>query len=214
MSMQPDNNHGAERRETWRMFLAIPLPEDVRREVDELSLRLRKGAQFTPARPSWVHTDSIHITLVFLGNTPVDKVEAIKDAAGRVAARFSPLRFEIKRLGVFPDWHRPRVLWAGMRERTHQIESLHRLLNESLVPIGFTPEAKPFHPHLTLARIKSLAGIGPLRSVVESHMDYETTPFEATELILFRSRLDPAGAIHTPVGRFPFSSTERFASGD
>lgn len=191
----------------WRLFLAVPLPENVRAEIEDISTRLQKGVQFTKARPSWAQAHSIHLTLAFLGGTPPAKIDAISAAALQAAGGFSPLRIEIKRLGVFPDWHHPRVLWAGMRERTHQLETLHRSLNDALARIGFQPDNKPFHPHLTLARIKSLTGIEALRSIVESHQDYRVTPFEAGELVLFRSELNPAGAIHTPLGRFAFSAS-------
>lgn len=206
MTAQPDTDPALVPAPMWRLFLAIPLPEHVRAQIEDLSTRLQKGVQFTKARPSWVNTHSIHLTLAFLGGTPPAKVDAISAAALQVAGGFSPLRIEIKRLGVFPDWHRPRVLWAGMRERTHQLETLQRSLNDALARIGFRPDSKPFHPHLTLARIKSLSGIEPLGSIVESHQDYRVTPFEAGELVLFRSELNPADAIHTPLGRFVFSA--------
>lgn len=198
----------------WRLFLAVPLPENVRAEIEDISTRLQKGVQFTRSRPSWVNVHSIHLTLAFLGNTPQARVEPIREAAARVAAAFSPLRIEIKRLGVFPDWHHPRVLWAGMRERTHQLETMQRALSDALAPIGFQPDNKPFRPHLTLARIKSLTGIEALRSIVESHQDYRVTPFEAGELVLFRSELHPAGAIHTPLGRFAFSAAAASTTGE
>lgn len=190
----------------WRLFLAVPLPDGTRAEIGDLSTRLQKGARFTTARLSWVQPDSIHLTLAFLGDTAPEKVEAIAAAAGRAAGGFSPLRIEIKRLGVFPDWHRPRVLWAGLRDRTHQIETLQRALADALERIGLPSDRKPFRPHLTLARIKSLAGLEPLRSIVESHQEYRLTPFGAGELVMFRSELNPAGAIHTPLGRFAFSA--------
>ncbi|MCE5227967.1 RNA 2',3'-cyclic phosphodiesterase [bacterium] len=206
MNDQPTTEPRMDASPMWRLFLAIPLPDEVRAELEDLTARLKKGAQFTRCRPSWVHAGSIHLTLAFLGNTPPDKVDAISGAASRVAAAFSPLRIEIKRLGVFPDWHHPRVLWAGLRDRTHQLEDLQRKLNDSLSLIGFRPDDKPFRPHLTLARIKSLTGVTQLRSVVESHQDFHATAFDAGRLVLFRSQLDPAGAIHTPLGRFDFSA--------
>jgi 2'-5' RNA ligase len=187
------------------LFLAVELPESIREEVAALCQRLRNGFQFTQCRPNWCRPETIHLTLIFLGQTPMEQIGPISDAAGRAAAPFSPLRIEIKRLGVFPHWRRPRVLWAGVRERTHQIDSLHQALQRSLAALGYRIEEKPFKPHLTLARIKSLRGIEAARSIAEDHQGFRFGPFAAGELVLFKSQLHPEGAIHTPLERFPLT---------
>jgi 2'-5' RNA ligase len=115
--MSDQSNSQPQTSPLWRLFLAVPLPDEIRAEIEDLATRLKKGAQFTRCRPSWVHVDSIHLTLAFLGDTPQAKVDAIADAARGVAAGFSPLRIEIKRLGVFPDWHHPRSV--GRPARAH-----------------------------------------------------------------------------------------------
>ncbi len=192
--------------ERARLFLAVPLPEPTVAALGGLLDRLRKGAMFTPCRPVWARPESIHLTLVFLGSTPVEKIGMVSAAARTVAAACSPLRIEVKRLGVFPNWKSPRVLWAGTRERTHQLGALHDRLAEACVRLGFEREAREFHPHLTLARIKSLTGVDALRKVVEAHQEIRLPAFDAPELVLFRSRLEPGGAVHTALEKFPFTA--------
>jgi 2'-5' RNA ligase len=184
-----------------RLFIAIPLPDAIRRQVAELSANLQKGFQFTPNRPSWSNPEAIHLTLIFLGETPAGMVEPISRILDEVAADFEQLRIEVKRLGVFPHWRHPKVLWAGIRDRSHQVEPLHQALEKRLVQLGFRPEEKEFHPHLTLARFKYLKGVAAVESVVNSHQSFKFGPFHAPEMVLYQSRLHPLGAIHTPLHR-------------
>lgn len=185
--------------EQLRLFIAIPLPDEIRREVASLSRRLQNGFQFTPCRPSWSDPETMHLTLVFLGAMEEKLAEPIGRGLNRVAAGFSPMRLEIKRLGVFPHWRNPRVLWTGIRDRSHQIESLHRALERSMEQFGYRPERKEYHPHLTLARFKSLAGVKAAEGIVINHLGFKFGPFETPRVILFKSVLHPSGARHTPL---------------
>ena len=178
----------------FRLFIAIPLPDDIRQKMAELSRNLQKGIQFTPSHPTWSNIDGVHLTLAFLGNKAPRVVEPIGRMMDEVCADYAPLLIEIKRLGVFPHWRNPRVLWAGTRDRTRQIQALRKILEQRLTWFGYEPEAREFHPHLTLARFKSPKGATAAEGVVISHQDYKISPFEAPELVLFRSVLHPAGA--------------------
>lgn len=198
-----------------RLFMAIALPDAIRSQVATLAGNLQKGAQFTSCRPSWAHPETMHLTLVFLGARPASQVEPIAAAMENAASLYAPLTLEIKGLGVFPNWGRPRVLWAGMRDRSRQIDQLHGALERAMRPFAYEPEGRPYHPHLTLARFKTLRGVSAMESVVQSHSSFKFGPFDARELILFRSELDPAGARHTPLRRAPLSgSRTRPAGGD
>ncbi len=197
-----------------RLFLAVPLPPPILAEMTDLSGRLQKGLQFSTFRPSWSRPESMHLTLLFLGRTEPDRVDPIIKTTQAVAARFAPLRLEIKRLGVFPQWRSPRVLWVGVRERTHQLAELHRRLGGALATLGYEPEAREYHPHLTLARIKSLKGVSALQTIVESHQGFKFGPFQAGELVLYSSRLAAGGATHTVLAQFPFAASTPEVGGE
>lgn len=190
---------------TQRLFIAIALPERVRNDVARLSDNLQKGMQFTKARPSWAQPESMHVTLVFMGQKSADRVEAIGAAIEAAARGFAPLAIEIKELGVFPHWRRPRVLWVGVHDRTRQIQDLHHALESAIGAFDYQPEDRPYHPHLTLARFKSQRGAKEAESIVKSHAGFKSKAFDAMELILFKSELHPAGAIHTPLHRVRFN---------
>ena len=207
---QPDStNHAPSGAKALRLFIAVTLPEEIREQVSGLSGNLQKGFMFTPNRPSWSGPNEMHITLLFMGATPEDMVPRIISALDRISGGFAPLRIEIKRLGVFPHWRSPSVLWTGVRERTHQILTLQKTLEQAMVGLGFTPEVKEYIPHLTLARFKSLKGAAFVEKLVNDHQGFKFGPFDAPEIVLFKSELNPAGAVHTALHRARLSAPPR-----
>lgn len=155
----------------------------------------------------WTNPDTMHLTLIFLGQRPTDQLTSIAAAASEVTAAFQPLRLEIKNLGVFAHWRRPRVLWAGMRDRTRQIAELHDRLTVAMQPFDYSSEHRDYHPHLTLARFKSLKGTAQVQQIIASQKPFKFGPFDVHELTLFKSELHPDGARHTALHHLPFGST-------
>ncbi len=188
-----------------RLFIALDIPRGALDQVTALGHKLQKGIQFTPCHPSWVPAENRHLTLVFLGSKPPEAVKLISQAMDRILCNFSQLKLEFKRLDVFPSWRRPKVLWIGVRDRTHQIGELRTSLEKGMYPFGYEPDPKPFRPHLTLARFRSLKGVQAAKSVIHSHQGFRFGPFRVGELILFQSDLSPAGASYTVLHRSAFT---------
>lgn len=192
--------------ETVRCFLALDLSDEVRNALADLLERLQKGATFSGAHPTWVRSESIHLTLHFLGNVEQKTLEAMKPELDAVAARFPCPRLEVRRLGCFPNDKTPKVLWIGVARPDRALLELQQALVPVLVRAGLTPErGRPYHPHLTLARIKSMRGLRGLMDVVASHRAYDAGECRPGELILFKSELLPDGAVYTPLHRSPLA---------
>ena len=94
-----------------------------------------------------VHPEDFHITLVFLGDLDADRRVCAEEAADRVRA--APFTLTLDRYGCFP---RVRVLWCGASERPLEPLALLHALNGGLLGCGFSPERRPFAPHVTLVR--------------------------------------------------------------
>jgi len=196
--------------EEIRCFLAVEISDEVRKAAAELTERLQKGIRFTKARPSWVKSDNLHFTIVFLGKRPPEEVERIKSALADIPEAIEPFGVEVGGVGVFPNARSPRVLWVGVKEGGAAFRSLYGEIVERLRrAIGFKPEKRPYHPHLTLARIRSLRGAAEMMEVVKSHHEADCGRFTASGLTFFRSQLHPEGAIYTPLARWPFGKTGR-----
>jgi len=139
---------------TSRLFIAVPVAEDVRVSIREL-MEAVAGASIderTYGQPRWVRVDGLHLTLRFLGAAPDERQPALGEAIAAAARGVAPFRVVLSGGGAFPDPRWPRVLWIGIGEGAPQLAGLARRLDEQLAPIGWPPEGRPFAPHLTLAR--------------------------------------------------------------
>jgi RNA 2',3'-cyclic 3'-phosphodiesterase len=165
----------------------------------EVQERLRKGAQFTRCRPTWVKAEAMHLTLVFLGSQPREAVPQLAACVERAASGFADLKIELKGLGVFPDWRGPRVLWVGVRERTRQLAGLRERLVDELRKHGLKFDDKPFQPHLTLARFKSLTGTAQFQKIAAQHQLFRSEGLSVNQIVMFRSELFRESALHTPI---------------
>jgi RNA 2',3'-cyclic 3'-phosphodiesterase len=178
-----------------RLFVAVPLAEAARAAVEELVVGVRDrlaaaGVQAdSRAGVRWVRTDGLHLTLRFLGPTPLDQVDAVAAAAAQTATEAAQAPFEvvIGGAGAFPSPGRPRTLWLGIERGADELAALAAALDERLVPLGWPPEDRPFRPHLTLARADGRrAGPATAQALIEAAAPLRV-PFEADRLVLFES---------------------------
>ncbi|MFN3763092.1 MAG: RNA 2',3'-cyclic phosphodiesterase, partial [Anaerolineae bacterium] len=192
-----------DRMETVRTFIAIILPESVIRQLAQVQRQLERQAP--PESVRWVKPEGIHLTLKFLGDTPVGKLDAIRAALGEVASRASPCAFTVGGLGCFPNARRPRVLWVGVQPMGEELASLQREVERAMKPLGFPPEGRDFTPHLTLGRVRDRippADLARLGTLVSSTDVGTLGEVQARSFALIQSVLKPSGAEYTPLAEF------------
>jgi 2'-5' RNA ligase len=179
------------REKAIRAFVALPLPERLRRAVAETIQRL------TPSLPGvrFVRGEGAHVTLRFLGWTRADTIAALEAPLRAAAAACPPLDVAVRGLGTFPERGRPRVLWLGL-EVPRAAAALQAACERAAVAAGFEPETRAFHPHLTLGRWGDRARRPPLP-------DVDLGSAHVGELVLYRSELRPSGSVYTPLAVFP-----------
>jgi len=186
-----------------RAFLAIEPPETVRQAMAVVQNRLKYCVS---GAISWVRPEGIHLTLKFFGNIAETDIDRISAAVEPVAARFAPLDLQGRRVGLFPDSRRPRVIWLGLEGDVSALKALQEEADRELERYGFSREDRPFRAHLTLARIKSPRGLTGLDRIMKKSEVYEAGRFQAEGLTLFRSDLTPQGAIYSKLAGYPFQS--------
>ncbi len=180
-----------------RAFIAIDLPQDIRRELRELIDRLEAAMDGLPIR--WVRPEAIHLTLRFLGDTGLEQVPELKrdlEGIGRDNQAFS---IHVGGLGCFPNLRRPRVLWVGVQEETGALKRLQQGVEDMCRRLGFSPERRSFSPHLTLARVRQggeAKVAGAFERSINSERDESLGQVLVEEVILFRSELKPDGAVY------------------
>ncbi len=189
-----------------RCFVAILLDEEVRTvlaaEIDQLRPLSRAVA--------WVPVPNLHLTLRFLGELGEERV-AVAGEALREAAEITPdFALGLHRLGAFPGLERPRILWVGVAEGALEARTLQARLEAALGRLGFSPEERPWHPHVTIGRIfdqrRWQRDTSPeLRSAVARAASRSFGGFRVASVSLMRSDLSSQGARYSELARVPLS---------
>lgn len=135
---------------TVRAFVAVDLPEGVERVVGEASQSLRE-ARIEGLRA--VRPEGVHLTLKFLGDVPKTRLDEVARAVSEAVASHRPFDISTGDFGAFPDTRRPLVLWVGIEGDVGPLMRLQADVDAALGALGFPTETRPFHPHLTLARL-------------------------------------------------------------
>ena len=133
-----------------RAFVAVDLPEDVERAMGAVSQSLGE-ARIEGLRP--VRPEGVHLTLKFLGDVPESRVEEIAHAVSETVTGHRQFEVSTGGFGAFPNSRRPQVLWVGISGPIEPLIGLQADVDAALGALGFPTETRPFHPHLTLARL-------------------------------------------------------------
>ena len=102
--------------QTLRTFIAIELDQQLKASLADIQARLRSAVP--PRAVRWVQPEGIHLTLKFLGDTPLDKVEPVKAALAQAAREIPAFAVTVGGVGCFPDARRPRVSWVGVQDQS------------------------------------------------------------------------------------------------
>jgi RNA 2',3'-cyclic 3'-phosphodiesterase len=204
MKSERVSRHDGAFGEVWRVFVAIELPASVRRKLLDHIDRLRDS---TPeARASWARPENLHLTLKFLGDVPVTNIERLSIAASVVASTVEPFEFLVEGCDAFPTKGQPRVLWIGIGDPAGQLMLLHRALEEECEKAGFAREQRPFHPHLTIARLRHPHGSRQL-AAQHTKLGFESERAGASEFAVIRSELRSEGSRYTVISRHSLFTT-------
>lgn len=186
--------------ERWRCFVAVSLAEPARAAVVAYLERLRA----TVAGVAWTRTDNLHLTLQFLGDVASSRLPSLterwRDALDDVGA----LTLRVGGVGAFPNLARPQVLWVGTT--SDRLAGLVERVQGASEAEGFARERRPFHPHVTLGRVRmrSRRDVPDLAFLArDGAREFGSAPVE--QIVLFRSELGPGGARHTPLAIFPLA---------
>lgn len=187
-----------------RLFVAVETPEPVRQEIARLRARL--AGALPKAR--WVRPETVHLTLVFLGETGEATVPALASRLGAVFAARAPFELAVRGAGTFPPRRPARVAWLGVTAGP-DLAALQAAVAAAAVEVaGIEPERRPYHPHLTLARPSRPWP----RSAVERFLEVADRPigepFTVNRGVLMESHLGPGGARHEVVSELPLASGE------
>jgi 2'-5' RNA ligase len=182
-----------------RAFLAAELSEYLIQALDRIQTELRSCG----AEVRWVKPDNIHLTLHFFGNIGHDEVEDVCRQMTKVASATKPMKVKVEGLGAFPSLSNPKVVWVGISDASGMLTVLQSAVIRELSLMGYKMDKRPFHPHLTLGRLRLPAGKGGLREALKNGKDARIGDWEVKGMTLFRSDLRPTGPEYTRLRVIP-----------
>jgi RNA 2',3'-cyclic 3'-phosphodiesterase len=177
-----------------RLFVGIRPPAPVRERL----LALMGGV--SGAR--WQTDDQLHLTLRFVGEVDRHVAGDVHAVLGTVHQ--APFEIAVSGVGAFERRGEPHTLWAGIAPQ-EPVKALNRKVEQALARAGLPPEARAFHPHVTLARLPR--GAGSIRPLLEAAGGVSGPSFEVAAFCLFESRLTPEGAVYSAVERYPLNGS-------
>ena len=185
-----------------RLFVAIKIPEEVKESFGGFISEIKQLSKL-PGDLKWVQPENMHLTLKFIGETPPENLQKLKEAIAKAIEKQRKFSFEVKGIGAFPDLEKMRVLWAGITEESIFLTKLADKLELWTVSAGFAASDKLFVPHLTIARFNT----PPQSTVVDLLRNIQGFNFgkvNAEGLYLMESHLSRSGPQYTDVEYFPF----------
>jgi RNA 2',3'-cyclic 3'-phosphodiesterase len=184
-----------------RAFVAVTIDAKIQKEIGRIQDTLMKDAQKTVCRVSWVKPETIHLTIKFLGDIPVNQVDPIMNSLRKAVEGINAFSLKVEGLGVFPSQRNPRVVWVGISEGKEALQTLQPGVEKELADLGFPREKKKFNPHLTLGRVRSPEGAAALGDLLASIPHPVLGSSIVKDIRLMKSDLHPTGAVHTELGR-------------
>jgi 2'-5' RNA ligase len=187
--------------EFYRTFIALPM--EVGPEVHQLVDSLRQSLE--EERISWVDPEKFHITIRFLGDTPLEQVKTIGEKLEQ-GINSPPINIRLNKVGSFGSRKHPRVVWIGL-EPAAQIHALYRQTGSLLKTCGFPPEEQAFRPHLTLGRIRSLKDLNTYHRIIDSMDQHPLGMVKVDRMVYYRSLLGAGGPVYTPLYQVRFNDS-------
>ncbi len=182
----------------FRGFIAIEVP------VTDQILRFQEDIKKTTAQVKLVEPENIHITLKFLGDTPINQIEAIESIIKNAISSTKKHTIKLKGTGVFPNENYIKVIWIGIKD-TNLIAQITESINTQCSTIGFQKDKRGFSAHLTIGRLKSSTGKEQIVDLLNSYKDTLFSEIVVNEIHLKKSTLTPKGPIYETLSTIPLT---------
>lgn len=175
---------------TKRLFIAATIEEHVLREIDRVTLELKTANPQTDIK--WVDLDNLHLTFQFLGDTPEEKINDIKQVIDEIAENCQAFSYQLDKLNAFPSQYQPRVIFIGLTSADiPKIADFCLTLAKNLTNLGLNIEKRAWKAHITLARIKPIN-----RSKITLSSEIQALKGQIQAINLFESELTSFGPIY------------------
>jgi 2'-5' RNA ligase len=200
-----------------RLFIGVRISVAASNALAGCAETLARRARDAGVDLRWVAPVNYHVTLAFLGWTGVEGIGRVCDALAEAVAGEGRTTFRTTRLGAFPALDHASVLWAGIEDGA-ALTRLARSIGAAMAGLGFQVEretggggidARPFHPHVTIARLRSPRAIREIVLPMAEQMFGDTRIDTVT---LFESETKSTGPVYREVQKIALDRAVRTAS--
>lgn len=192
------NVNALSQNELMRLFIAVDVGDEVRSNLTAEQVLINK---LYPG-VKWVAPEAIHLTLAFLGDVWGNNVDAIAQVLEQVGKTRMGFGMTIQGLGTFGSTKSPHVIWAGINEGGEAITTLQRRIAESFISLNMTLESRPFHPHVTIGRIKTSHDATKLNLKLEECKSTVYGKIKVDHFNLMRSLIHSQGVTYSVLREF------------
>jgi len=192
--------------ELFRLFIALTLPDQVKDAIEKTQVELRRSAPAEGIR--WTKREQFHLTLKFLGNVGVERLESLKNSLRSACAPFAPFQLRAEGIGFFPNARRLRIIWAGVKDSHGELTQLQNAVEAVSSEFNRGEPKRNFTGHVTLARVKIIKRLEAeaLVKKISGVANRFFGEWTADHIELIRSEPLPDGSRYTMLAAFPFSS--------
>lgn len=189
-----------------RIFLSVGVGAKIRQRV----LDLQGSLSETLSGVRWVDEESLHVTLLFLGEVDELDLVSICRIAKEVGKKLPPFTMEVGGMGCFPNPRRPKVLWVGITEGGEDLQRMHESLESPLMENGcYRREERAYSPHLTLGRVTGEDESVNWSELLGEHESWQGGTIMVEEILVMSSELRRDGPVYSVVGRAPLTGKPR-----
>jgi 2'-5' RNA ligase len=179
-------------RDGKRLFVGLRVSVATANALGGCAETLARRARDAGVDFRWVAPTNYHMTLKFLGWTGLEAIGAVTG--------ISRLTFRTTRLGGFPALEKATVLWAGVEDQG-TLALLAAAIDRETATLGFAPDKRAFHPHVTLARLREPRAIRDVVLPLAEQMFGDTRIDGVT---LFESETKSSGPVYRELARIGF----------
>lgn len=181
--------------ERWRLFVAVPVADEVKAAIAQLLKRTDITREFKCPR-----AEKIHLTLRFFGNVAADRVPELQARLAEACRRAAPFSLRAEGLGQFGR----RVLWVDLQGDLVPLRQLAAETAAQTAGFGGHREERDFTPHITIGRrVHQRSRTESVSALLQAHRSTAFGEWRVDHLELIRSVLSPGAARYTTLARLP-----------
>jgi 2'-5' RNA ligase len=182
--------------ETKRLFVGIFPPAHVVASLKTAVADLVEGIPVRAVR--WIPTSQVHLTLDFLGSIEITRILAIASSLKGACVGQRQCKVRVAGLGCFPNPSQPRIIWAGLAGDLRPLQNLKESIDARFLACGCVCEDRPFHPHLTVGRVRDSnpTGRGQVSAALAKEKDRAFGEWQVERIDLVQSVLSAKGTAY------------------